>query len=235
MSLDLIDEKSTLFQVIAWCHQATSQYQSQFWPRPKSPYSTSFERPPPLKDHPERSFWRGSIVQWSRAKGEYKWTPRSEETGFEYLNTLRPRQNGRHFIDDLFRCILMNENISISINISLKVVPKGQIKNIPSMIEIVAWCRPGDKPLSEPMMASSLTHICVTLPQWVEKKAKTGHFSHKLLKWQTMYHTPHVRYLLSKHELFYWKSTHLSQSALDVWPANIEENNSLNAELFWKI
>ena len=31
----------------------------------------------------------------------------------------------------------------------------------------MAWRRPGDKPLSEPMMVSLLTHICVTRPQWV--------------------------------------------------------------------
>ena len=33
----------------------------------------------------------------------------------------------------------------------------------------MAWRRPGDKPLSEPMMASLLTHICVTLPQWLNE------------------------------------------------------------------
>ena len=31
----------------------------------------------------------------------------------------------------------------------------------------MAWRRPGDKPFSEPMMVSLLTHICVTRPQWV--------------------------------------------------------------------
>ena len=31
----------------------------------------------------------------------------------------------------------------------------------------MAWHRPGDEPLSEPMMFSSLRHICLTLPQWV--------------------------------------------------------------------
>ena len=31
----------------------------------------------------------------------------------------------------------------------------------------MAWRRPGDKPLSEPVMVSLLTHICVTRPQWV--------------------------------------------------------------------
>ena len=33
----------------------------------------------------------------------------------------------------------------------------------------MAWCRPGDKPLSEPMMVRSPTHICVTRLQWVIK------------------------------------------------------------------
>ena len=31
----------------------------------------------------------------------------------------------------------------------------------------MTWRRPGDKPLSEPMMVCLLTHICVTRPQWV--------------------------------------------------------------------
>ena len=34
----------------------------------------------------------------------------------------------------------------------------------------MAWRRPGDKPLSEPVMVSLLTHICVTRPQWVNVK-----------------------------------------------------------------
>ena len=32
----------------------------------------------------------------------------------------------------------------------------------------MVWRRPGDKPLSEPMMVSLMTHICVTRPQWVK-------------------------------------------------------------------
>ena len=47
-------------------------------------------------------------------------------SGHQHINTLRPRQNGRHFPDDIFRCIF-NENVRISINISLKFVPKGPI------------------------------------------------------------------------------------------------------------
>ena len=81
------------------------------------------------------------------------------------FNTLRPRQNGRHFPDDIFKCIFLNENVLISIKISLKFVPKVPINNIPTLVPIMAWRRPGDKPLSEAMMGSLLTHICVTRPQ----------------------------------------------------------------------
>ena len=41
MSLDLIDGKSTLVQVMAWCRQTTSHYLSQCWPRPLSPYGVT--------------------------------------------------------------------------------------------------------------------------------------------------------------------------------------------------
>ena len=84
------------------------------------------------------------------------------------VNTLRPRQNGRRFPDDIFKCIFLNENARISINISLKFVRKSPINNIPALVLIMAWRRPGDKPLSEPMLVISLTHICVTRPQWVK-------------------------------------------------------------------
>ena len=53
---------------------------------------------------------------------------------YVYLNTLRPRQNGRRFADDTFKCIFLNENARISIEISLKFVPKGPINNIPSLV-----------------------------------------------------------------------------------------------------
>ena len=83
------------------------------------------------------------------------------------LNTLRTRQNGRHFADDIFKCIFLNENVWIPIKISLKFVPKGPINNIPVLVRIMAWRRPGAKPLSETMMVRLPTHICVIRPQWV--------------------------------------------------------------------
>ena len=83
------------------------------------------------------------------------------------VNTLRPRQNRRHFAEDIFKCIFLNENVWILIRISLKYVPKCFINNNPALVQMMAWRRPGDKPLSEPMMVSLPTHICVIRPQWV--------------------------------------------------------------------
>ena len=81
-------------------------------------------------------------------------------------NTLRPKQNGCHFPDNIFKCIFLNESIWISIEISLKFVPKGPINNIPALVQIMAWCRTGDKPLSETMLVCLLIHICLTRPHW---------------------------------------------------------------------
>ena len=83
------------------------------------------------------------------------------------LNTLRPRQNGHHFPDDIFKCIFMDKNVWDLLKISPKFVRKMQIDNIPSLVQIMARRRTGDKPLYEPMMVSLLTHVYVTRPQWV--------------------------------------------------------------------
>ena len=86
------------------------------------------------------------------------------------VNTMGSRPNGRHFADDTFKRIFINENITISINISLKFVPNGLIDNIQHWLQIMAWRRPGDKPLSETMRVNLLTPICVTRPQWVKER-----------------------------------------------------------------
>ena len=63
-------------------------------------------------------------------------------------------------------------NVRILIEISLNFVPKGTINNIPALVQIRAWRRPGAKPLSEPMMVCLPTHICVTRPQGVKCRGK---------------------------------------------------------------
>ena len=56
--------------------------------------------------------------------------------------------------DDIFRLISSYESSLISIQISLKFVPKGLINNMPSLVQTLAWRRIDDKLLSEPMMVS---------------------------------------------------------------------------------
>ena len=80
--------------------------------------------------------YKGSLcgARWLLSKGILKYAVVT-------LNTLRPRQNGRHFTDDIFKCIFLNWNIWILIKISLKFVPKGQINNIPAMVQLLAPSR----------------------------------------------------------------------------------------------
>ena len=101
---------------------------------------------------PGRPWWKEAInlvtFYQLNIEAETKWMP------------FRRRHVQVHFL---------NENVWIPIEISLKFVPKGSINNNPALFQIMAWRRPGDKPLSEPMMVSSLMHICVTGPQWVNQ------------------------------------------------------------------
>ena len=54
--------------------------------------------------------------------------------------------------DDIFKCILLNENDKILIQLSLKLVPRGPIANKPAFVQVVAGEWTGNKPLPEPMV-----------------------------------------------------------------------------------
>ena len=71
-------------------------------------------------------------------------------------------------MDSIFQTtfwICLNENVCISLKVPPKFVPRGPINNIPALVQIMAWRRPGDKPLSEPKLVFVPTHICVIRPQ----------------------------------------------------------------------
>ena len=70
--------------------------------------------------------------------------------------TSRLRQNNRRFPVEIFKRLILNENLLIQIEISLKFVFEGVINNIPALVYIMAWRLTGDKPLSEPMMTYSI-------------------------------------------------------------------------------
>ena len=76
------------------------------------------------------------------------------------INTLWLRQNGRYFTDDIFKRISLNEDVWIFINNCLMYIPRGAIDSISGLVQIMDWCRIGDKPLSQSVMAY---FICVSL------------------------------------------------------------------------
>ena len=65
------------------------------------------------------------------------------------FNTLRLRQNDRHYADEILTLIFLYENRFILIPFSLKFVPMGPFSNNPALVNIMAWCRIGDRPLFE--------------------------------------------------------------------------------------
>ena len=85
------------------------------------------------------------------------------------VNTLRPRQDGRHFSDDVFKCIYFNENAWISIKILLKFCSQD------SNDGLVNWCIYASLGLNE-LNASGSSHYCHRtifflkwiLPVWVD-------------------------------------------------------------------
>ena len=61
------------------------------------------------------------------------------------INTSRPRQNVHHFPDDNIQMHFLEwKCMNFTIKIPLRFVPKGAINNIPALVQIMAWHRPGD-------------------------------------------------------------------------------------------
>ena len=118
------------------------------------------------------------------------------DTNIPLFNKLRPIQNGRHFGDAIIKNTFWNVNVGIPFTIPLKFVSKGPISNIPALVQIMAWRRPGDKPISEPMMLNLPTPVCITRPQWVKLELKYDLYSRPIygLKYLMIIMTQYFRY-----------------------------------------
>ena len=57
--------------------------------------------------------------------------------------------------DDISKWIFVNENGRNPTQFSLKFIPKSPVDNKPTLFQVIAWRRTGDKPLPEPMMTKS--------------------------------------------------------------------------------
>ena len=69
------------------------------------------------------------------------------------LNSYPPGQSVRHFANNIFKCIFLNENVRIFIQFSLTFVPKGHVNNKSAFVLVMACRLFGNKPLPEPMMS----------------------------------------------------------------------------------
>ena len=69
------------------------------------------------------------------------------------------------FADDVFICIFLNDNC-MNLAYIFNGVPEVRFNNIPALVRIMAWRRPGDKPKPEPKMVSLLTRKCVNRPRY---------------------------------------------------------------------
>ena len=87
---------------------------------------------------------------------------------------MRQRQNGRHFADNIFNCIFLNENVWFSTQISLNLVPEGPICNKSALVQVMAslaWNQAAHKSLSKPLLtqiAEANSGHMVTRSQWVK-------------------------------------------------------------------
>ena len=88
------------------------------------------------------------------------------------INILRPRQMAAIFQTTFSNAFSLMKIYEFRLRFHWSLYPKVRINNIPALVQIMAWRRPGDKPLSEPMVVNLLTHICVTRPQWVNCNTK---------------------------------------------------------------
>ena len=69
----------------------------------------------------------------------------TSQTRHVRINLSSPGQNGRHFADDIFICIFLNEKFCILIRMSPKLIPKGPIDNKWALVRVMAWRRIGNK------------------------------------------------------------------------------------------
>ena len=109
---------------------------------------------------------------------------------------IEAEKSGHNFPHDIFQCIFLKENIRVWIKMSLKFLSKSPINNVPSLVQIMAWRRLGDQPLSGQMMVRLPTHICVTRPQWVNGIDGILKLQKRFWMGQTSFEHGSIHYLL---------------------------------------
>ena len=67
---------------------------------------------------------------------------------------------------DILQMTFSIKKVLISIKISLKLVPVGQFNKKPALVQMMAWCQTGNKPLFKPMLTQFIV-ACIYDSAWV--------------------------------------------------------------------
>ena len=112
MSQDLTDDdKSTLVQVMAWCHQATSHYLSQCWPRSMSPYSIT--RPQWVKSSTITPVWpqQNQHKLWAYLTGPAvlrNWVDKTNKIRLKKVSEFHPGPADMYTTGHVYQCSNIN-------------------------------------------------------------------------------------------------------------------------------
>ena len=89
------------------------------------------------------------------------------------LTTERQEQNGRHFAEDILKCIYVRDKFCILI--SIKFILEGPVDNMSALVPVMAWRRTGDKLLHGPMLTNLYDRVLTPwVPQYLAISAGTA-------------------------------------------------------------
>ena len=138
MSLDFTDDQSTLVQVMAWCHQATSHYLSQSWPRSLSPYGVT--RPQWVNEDITHTV--SSLFSWDLAHEQQQIV---NHHGLLYMCSK---------FSKVPNDLIIFPQISM-FNLVVLLINKKSI-----LVKVITCQRSGEDLLPEPVMPQFFMHLC---------------------------------------------------------------------------
>ena len=147
------------------------------------------------------------------------------------VSTFRLRQICRNFPDDISNAFSWIKIYEFLLRFSLKFVPEGPINNIPLLVQIRAWRRPGDKPLPGPMMFRLPTHIFVTRPQWVKGQLKETNA--RVKSQETANFDPNIWYHSGETIANIWTPVSLLTHICVTWPQWFNYTNSKKKQSYF--
>ena len=89
-------------------------------------------------------------MQKNKTKNKQK-TGNTKEPSKLIYQLLSLWKKGRHFADHLLSEIALMKNFVFWFKFHWSFFPKGLVDNKAPLVQVLAWCRTGDKPLPEPI------------------------------------------------------------------------------------